>query len=131
MGKAHGNPRLDEPDLSTVGAPAGHPTGRAVPLPRRCADRPRRGRRLDPCPNLGAPGTIGISPRKGLDMIETRSLTKRYGRTTAVDELSFRIEPGRVTGFPGPNGAGKSTTMRMILGLDRPTAGVALIDGKR
>jgi ABC-2 type transport system ATP-binding protein len=64
-------------------------------------------------------------------MIETRSLTKRYGRTTAVDELSFRIEPGRVTGFLGPNGAGKSTTMRMILGLDRPTAGVALIDGKR
>ena len=63
-------------------------------------------------------------------MIETRSLTKRYGDTTAVDELSFRIEPGRVTGFLGPNGAGKSTTMRMVLGLDRPTAGVALIDGK-
>ncbi|GLZ33116.1 ABC transporter ATP-binding protein [Lentzea sp. NBRC 105346] len=63
-------------------------------------------------------------------MIEAIGLTKRYGRTVAVDNLSFTVEPGRVTGFLGPNGAGKSTTMRMILGLDRPTAGRVLIDGK-
>lgn len=55
-------------------------------------------------------------------MIEARSLTKKYGQLTAVDALSFSVEPGVVTGFLGPNGAGKSTTMRMILGLDRPTA---------
>jgi ABC-2 type transport system ATP-binding protein len=63
-------------------------------------------------------------------MIETCGLTKRYGPTLAVDDLSFTIEPGRVTGFLGPNGAGKSTTMRMILGLDRPTSGHALIGGR-
>jgi ABC-2 type transport system ATP-binding protein len=63
-------------------------------------------------------------------MIEARGLTKRYGSTVAVDHLSFTVEPGRVTGFLGPNGAGKSTTMRMILGLDRPTAGDVRIDGK-
>jgi ABC-2 type transport system ATP-binding protein len=62
-------------------------------------------------------------------MIELRSLTKRYGTTTAVDDLSCTVQPGRVTGFLGPNGAGKSTTMRMILGLDRPTSGTALIRG--
>ncbi|WP_007510967.1 ABC transporter ATP-binding protein [Pseudofrankia saprophytica] len=64
-------------------------------------------------------------------MIEARGLTKRYGRTLAVNDLSFTVQPGRVTGFLGPNGAGKSTTMRMILGLDRPTAGAVRIDGKR
>ena len=63
-------------------------------------------------------------------MIEVKGLTKRFGATTAVDDLTFTVEPGQVTGFLGPNGAGKSTTMRMILGLDRPTAGVALVDGK-
>ncbi len=63
-------------------------------------------------------------------MIEVTHLTKSYGATRAVDDLSFMIRPGAVTGFLGPNGAGKSTTMRMILGLDRPTAGTALIDGK-
>lgn len=62
-------------------------------------------------------------------MIEIRGLTKRYGSTTAVDDLSFRVEPGRVTGFLGPNGSGKSTTMRVTLGLDRATAGEALVDG--
>ncbi|MCP2166228.1 ABC transporter ATP-binding protein [Goodfellowiella coeruleoviolacea] len=62
-------------------------------------------------------------------MIEAVGLTKHYGRTVAVDNLSFTVKPGRVTGFLGPNGAGKSTTMRMILGLDRPTAGQVLIDG--
>jgi len=63
-------------------------------------------------------------------MIEVRDLVKKYGETTAVDHLSFTVEPGRITGFLGPNGAGKSTTMRLILGLDRPSAGSALIDGK-
>ncbi len=64
-------------------------------------------------------------------MIEVQELTKRYGATVAVDRLSFRVEPGRVTGFLGPNGAGKSTTMRAMVGLDRPTSGHVLIDGKR
>jgi ABC-2 type transport system ATP-binding protein len=64
-------------------------------------------------------------------MIEAQGLTKRYGRTLAVDDLTFSVEPGQVTGFLGPNGAGKSTTMRMILGLDNPTAGQVRIGGKR
>jgi ABC-2 type transport system ATP-binding protein len=63
-------------------------------------------------------------------VIEVAGLTKRYGRTLAVDDLTFTVEPGRVTGFLGPNGAGKSTTMRMMLGLDRPSAGRVLIDGR-
>lgn len=62
-------------------------------------------------------------------MIEAKGLTKRYGNTLAVDDLSFTVQPGQVTGFLGPNGAGKSTTMRMILGLDQPTAGEVRIDG--
>lgn len=63
-------------------------------------------------------------------MIEARGLTKRYGDTLAVDDLSFEVKPGHVTGFLGPNGAGKSTTMRMILGLDRPTNGTVYVGGK-
>ena len=63
-------------------------------------------------------------------MIEARGLTKRYGDKLAVDDLSFTVRPGRVTGFLGPNGAGKTTTMRMILGLDRPTAGSVTVNGK-
>jgi ABC-2 type transport system ATP-binding protein len=63
-------------------------------------------------------------------MIELHGLTKRYGPTLAVDDLSFQVRSGKVTGFLGPNGAGKSTSMRMILGLDRPTAGKALVDGR-
>ncbi|SEE96321.1 ABC transporter ATP-binding protein [Ruania alba] len=63
-------------------------------------------------------------------MIEARGLTKRYGAKTAVDNISFTVEPGQVTGFLGPNGAGKSTTMRMIVGLDRPTAGHVTVNGK-
>ena len=63
-------------------------------------------------------------------MIEARSLVKHYGSTTAVDNLSFDVRPGTVTGFLGPNGAGKSTTMRMILGLDRPDAGTARVNGQ-
>jgi ABC-2 type transport system ATP-binding protein len=63
-------------------------------------------------------------------MIEARALTKRYGDKVAVDELSFTVRPGQVTGFLGPNGAGKSTTMRMIVGLDRPTAGTVTVSGR-
>ncbi|MFJ5265781.1 ABC transporter ATP-binding protein [Streptomyces sp. NPDC088387] len=62
-------------------------------------------------------------------MIEAKNLTKRYGDKTAVNDLSFTVEPGRVTGFLGPNGAGKSTTMRLLLGLDRPDAGEATVNG--
>jgi ABC-2 type transport system ATP-binding protein len=69
-----------------------------------------------------------LSP--SLPVIELRGLTKRFGGATVVDDLSFRIEPGRVTGFLGPNGAGKSTTLRMILGLDTPSRGTALIGAR-
>ncbi|MFD8572408.1 ABC transporter ATP-binding protein [Streptomyces sp. NPDC059639] len=62
--------------------------------------------------------------------VEARGLCKRYGGDIAVDELSFTVLPGRVTGFVGPNGAGKSTTLRMLLGLDAPDSGTALIGGK-
>ncbi|WP_049649112.1 ABC transporter ATP-binding protein [Kitasatospora sp. MY 5-36] len=63
-------------------------------------------------------------------MIEVRDLSKRYGGTLAVDGLTFTVHPGRVTGFLGPNGSGKSTTLRMILGLDAPTAGRATVHGR-
>jgi ABC-2 type transport system ATP-binding protein len=63
-------------------------------------------------------------------MIEARSLTKRYGDTVAVDDLSFTVPAGQVTGFVGPNGAGKSTTLRMIVGLDSPTAGSVSVNGR-
>ena len=62
-------------------------------------------------------------------MIEVDDLTKRYGGRTAVDGVSFQVHPGTVTGFLGPNGAGKSTTMRMIAGLDQPTAGRVRVNG--
>jgi ABC-2 type transport system ATP-binding protein len=62
-------------------------------------------------------------------MIEAKGLTKRYGETVAVDDLSFTIQPGLITGFLGPNGAGKSTTMRLILGLDRATKGTVTVNG--
>ncbi|MCU1390961.1 MAG: putative transporter ATP-binding protein [Ilumatobacteraceae bacterium] len=63
-------------------------------------------------------------------MIEVRGLTKRFGRTTAVNDLSFDVRPGRVTGFLGPNGSGKSTSMRCMLALDRPDSGTAMFDGR-
>jgi ABC-2 type transport system ATP-binding protein len=63
-------------------------------------------------------------------MLEVRGLTKRYGDKIAVDNLTFGIEPGKVTGFLGPNGAGKTTTMRCILGLDYPNEGTVIVDGK-
>ena len=63
-------------------------------------------------------------------MIEAQNLTKDYGDKRAVDALTFQVKPGVVTGFLGPNGSGKSTTMRLILGLDRPTAGTVTVNGK-
>ena len=63
-------------------------------------------------------------------MIEARGLTKRFGDKLAVNQLSFTIEPGRITGFLGPNGAGKTTTMRLILGLDHPTGGSVSVNGR-
>lgn len=64
-------------------------------------------------------------------MIQLDRLTKRFGPKTAVDGITATVQPGKVTGFLGPNGAGKSTTMRMIMGLDRPTSGGAIVNGKR
>ena len=69
--------------------------------------------------------------RTSIQVIQIRDLSKRYGPTVAVDRLSFDIRPGVVTGFLGPNGSGKSTTMRLILGLDAPDSGQALIGGRR
>jgi ABC-2 type transport system ATP-binding protein len=63
-------------------------------------------------------------------MIELHGVTKRYGSTTAVEDLSFTVQPSHITGFLGPNGAGKTTTMRLILGLDRPTAGAVTVNGQ-
>lgn len=64
-------------------------------------------------------------------MIEAIGLTKRYGAKTAVDDVTFRVKPGMVTGFLGPNGAGKSTTMRLIVGLDHPSSGTVTVNGQR
>src|SRR5688500_985044 len=64
-------------------------------------------------------------------MIETKQLTKRYGRVHAIEDISFTAVPGRVTGFLGLNGSGKTTTMRILLGLSRATSGQALINGRR
>ena len=66
-----------------------------------------------------------------MHVIEAARLSKSYGRTRAVDGLSFEVRAGVVTGFLGPNGSGKSTTMRMIMGLDRPNAGDVTLDGRR
>src|ERR1700680_887718 len=63
-------------------------------------------------------------------MIEAVGLSKHYGATLAVDDLSFTVPPGQVTGFLGPNGAGKSTTMRLILGLDAPSSGSVTVSGR-
>jgi ABC-2 type transport system ATP-binding protein len=71
-----------------------------------------------------------VQQQTEINMIELQNLTKRYGDKVAVDGISAVIRPGVVTGFLGPNGAGKSTTMRMILGLDRPTSGTALVNGR-
>jgi len=73
------------------------------------------------------PRRVPVSPV----VVEVDRLTKRFGPVTAVDGLSFAVHPGQVTGFLGPNGAGKTTTMRVILGLDAPTSGAALVGGRR
>ena len=78
-------------------------------------------------PRCAAATLLGMTS----DGIRARNLTKRYGSTLAVDDLSFDVLPGRVTGFLGPNGAGKSTTMRMILDLDAPTSGSVSVGGRR
>ncbi len=79
---------------------------------------------------LGAPLTRRRASGSVVSMIEISALTKRYGHTTAVSDLTFAVRPGVVTGFLGPNGAGKSTTMRMILGLDEPTSGSVMVNGR-
>src|SRR6516164_9961512 len=92
---------------------------------------PRTGRGLTPPREAGQPDSpIDDASLPWFSMIAAISLTKRYGDTTAVRDLSFDVHPGVVTGFLGPNGSGKSTTMRMIMGLDVPTSGSALINGK-
>src|SRR4029453_12283240 len=67
---------------------------------------------------------------EGTTVIEVKNLSKRYGAKLAVDNLSFVVQPGTVTGFLGPNGAGKSTTMRMLAGLDEPSSGTVRVNGK-
>jgi ABC-2 type transport system ATP-binding protein len=75
--------------------------------------------------------TPGRSSRASVDqVIEVSELTKRYGKTSAVNGLTFTVRPGHVTGFLGPNGSGKSTTLRILLGLDAPTTGAATIAGR-
>ncbi|BAU82237.1 ABC transporter [Streptomyces laurentii] len=74
-------------------------------------------------PRRGPPGSVDL-------VIEATELTRRYGRTLAVDRLTFTVRPGVVTGFLGPNGAGKTTTLRMVLGLNRPTSGTVTVDGR-
>jgi ABC-2 type transport system ATP-binding protein len=91
------------------------PNQASVPLPDVAARVPSAARRIP----------------DGSTQIEVDRLTKRFGSVTAVDDLSFAVRPGRVTGFLGPNGAGKSTTLRVILGLDAPTSGAALVGGRR
>ena len=83
----------------------------------------------DPRPGRAPYGRHG-DQHCGSSMIQAHGLTKLYGDKTAVDHLDFTVRPGIVTGFLGPNGAGKSTTMRMILGLDRPSAGAVTVNGK-
>jgi ABC-2 type transport system ATP-binding protein len=123
----------------------GCPIGSEFPAPsdlRMSRSAPGRSQR-SPLPPMragrpaGLPGCHGRShdkrqepSRERTAMIEARGLTKRYGEKVAVDDLSFTVRPGRVTGFLGPNGAGKTTTMRLILGLDRPTAGSVTVNGE-
>src|SRR5256884_3198203 len=89
-----------------------------------------------PMPNVGALPSVEpvhLTTSQGetvMSTIAVEALTKRYGTVTAVDDLTFRLAPGRITGFLGPNGAGKSTTIRVLLGLARPTCGLATINGR-
>lgn len=93
---------------------------------------PERLVRSEICDALRDSGKTAIAstPMKVEPVIEVIGLTKRYGQGTAVNDVSFAVQPGQVTGFLGPNGAGKSTTMRMIVGLDRPSAEQVLVNGK-
>ena len=97
-----------QPREPTAPAP-GHPAARSHPV---------------------APSLLARRPSAGVG-IEVDRLTKRFASVTALDALSFAVQPGKVTGFLGPNGAGKTTTMRLILGLEAPTAGTALVAGRR
>lgn len=80
---------------------------------------------------MAATRTVKGGEHAGGFVIEARALTKRYGSATALDEVTFTVPPGKVTGFLGPNGSGKSTTMRIIMGLDHPTSGEGRINGRR
>jgi ABC-2 type transport system ATP-binding protein len=82
-----------------------------------------------PVPSVAPPRITRSATGNGTNSIETRGLTKRYGDKLALDDLSFEVKPGYVTGFLGPNGAGKSTTMRLIMGLDSPNAGSVVVNG--
>src|ERR1700739_1195363 len=98
----------------------------AVTMGRSCRTGgvfPSRGRLGAPITETRPFGSVGF-------MIEIHELTKRYGPTTAVSDLTFSVRPGTVTGFLGPNGAGKSTTMRVMVGLTVPTSGTATINGE-
>ena len=85
--------------------------------------------RTSPGPREESAINSGSSPHRDPVRVEVRSLTKSFGAVRAVDDLSFTVEPGSITGFLGPNGAGKTTTLRMALGLERPDAGTATFDG--
>src|SRR6266542_4063549 len=105
-----------------------------VGVPTRYAQVRSRGRRLaDRTSLVSRPSREGRGlPEQGATVarIEFHDLSKRYGAVTAVDSLTFAPTPGRITGFVGANGAGKSTTIRMLLGLTRPSSGTATIDGR-
>ena len=79
--------------------------------------------------NAALPGGISIEPQGDLRVIEASHLTKDYGRFRAVDDVSFRIEPGEIVGLLGPNGSGKTTIMRMLTGFFAPTAGTCSLGG--
>ncbi len=102
--------------------------GRSGPAVAWTPPSPAAGEAADPAGRRAAPARRRPPVRPAL--IEASGLTKRFGPVTAVDGLSFAVRPGLVTGFLGPNGAGKTTTMRMILGLETPTSGTALIGGR-
>src|SRR5215207_4033940 len=104
------------PSQAVSAGAAGRPTTRAPGIPEA----------------LSAAKAAAKSPRSRITMalIEFTGLTKRYGSVTAVEDLTFELAPGRVTGFVGANGAGKTTSMRMLLGLTRPTSGSVTIDGR-
>lgn len=108
--------------------------GRQFPVPVPVAadtPRPDADVSVDPRTYERDRGATSGAPVLRRTVIEAHGLTKRYGDQTAVDDLSFTVRPGMVTGFLGPNGAGKSTTMRMMLGLDRPSAGSVTVNGRQ